>query len=38
MKDGGVVPQQATTILHIKVNDTDDNMPQFQRAVVKDCF
>lgn len=34
IKDGGVIPQQATKVFQIRVNDTDDNIPMFKRAVV----
>ena len=34
IRDGGAIPQQATKIFEIRVNDTDDNLPLFKRAVV----
>lgn len=38
VKDGGVIPQQATRILEVIVNDTDDNIPLFKRDVVGIIF
>lgn len=38
VKDGGVIPQQATRILEVIVNDTDDNIPLFKRDVVSIIF
>lgn len=34
LSDRGTVPQQATRVLHVNVNDVDDNVPLFDRAVV----
>ncbi|XP_065209802.1 cadherin-23 isoform X2 [Planococcus citri] len=33
IKDGGVVSQQSSRVLQIRVNDTDDNVPIFNRTV-----
>lgn len=34
LSDRGSVPQQATRVLHVNVNDVDDNVPLFDRALV----
>lgn len=35
IRDNGLVPQQVTRTLRVHINDTDDNVPLFERAVVR---